>query len=1039
MTPSKTGGPAQATGEDILSPENLARVEERFRAAWTGARSTPFIVEAPIPAELRAEAIEIARRLSFHVLFSRCPTLAVWAVLTPLAENYGRGDNEVYAHIERFLGKHLSDAASRDALKARYRKAARGLGIPISGTAPTELFFAPLGPARSKHPLLADAFIYMALLRGLPPVEDTPSARTWQRRAVRMRHPAQARLYETITFDTSAHCARRFEAWRQGADPINDNEESLFEAYTRAMNTFGRKKSDFVGPPEVFWLGNRLALQAEPSSRPQTIKTGAFPTRIKSGGVVSIDPPWPAEIPWSCGRAAEPAAFAPGEGEVLLFDAASGSLLARAAVAGPAVEVAAERIVALSASGFSAPSFGPALPARDPEFHVAWVERGDYLTFEAGGEVPLVAPREAALWIDGETLARDGSRALLSGTGKLVLSINPEIGGPSRIIRARIGDRVRYADVTVGEDGAATVLFGAFGLDIPGDPARVRFEVLAPGAAGDLEARAELAATSWVWPGMTMPADGWQGFARPGNFRPGSSAGLVENGEELRVDEDTYGEKTILGLESDGELREFTLVSRGDRLWHYSVDAGARRAVPRGARLVFGHAARHDSLIVQSTDMSADLLVLGQEMRTPFRSRSQVEIGPEALEAARGPDDRIALRRADGRIVVLARLRRVKDLAGLEVTREEDGLSLHMTLQEPIDALRVVVEAVDGSRSVGEKAFGRRPVDRPLPGGITAETDPGSNAVTVRFHRRPDDLPARAILETRETGSAVFHPLRDGDLVPIALGLPGVIPAPGKAELVELARFLADPEPRGLQGQLATALGPAYRAAFEAVGASRMVGTIKQVLDVERGDAGPPRTDLAGVAPWIFEKPAQAFTAIAPGSYLAGLARMGDFPAPGDPPDPEGDDPLATWLERISKDATLPPENGPDALERAFRALRNRLADTDLGTLREDGPIGAAAHLVSNAYIAELDALRVFDAGGGGDPYPARLAAAVERFARAAALGRAAAHIEDLEFRTGLSRAEIGQALTMMLRAGLEFFTYFRALWAHARESHDRS
>ena len=959
-------------------------------------------------------------------------------MLTPLAEHYGRGDNEVYVHIERFLGKNLSDGASRDGLKALYRKAARNLGIPVSGTEPTELFFAPLGPARSKHRLLADAFIYMALLRGLPPVEDTPSARTWQRRAVRMRHPAQTRLYETIAFDTSAHCARRFEAWRQGEEPINDNDESLFDAYTRAIHTFGRKKSDLVGPPEVFWVADRLALQAEPSSRPQTIRTGAFPARIKSGGVVSIDPPWPVEIPWSCGQTAEPAAFAPGEEELLLFDATSGSLLARAAAAGPAVEVAAERIVALAARSFSAPSFGPAHPARDPKFHVAWVERGDCLSFEEGGEVAIVAPREAALWIDGETLARDGSRALLSGTGKLVLSINPEIGGPTRIIRARIGDRVRYADVTVAEDGAATVPFSAFGLDGPGDPAKVRFEVLAPGAAGDLEARAELAATSWVWPGMTMPADGWQGFARPGNFRPGSSAGLIENGDDLRVDEDTYGAKTILGLESDGELREFTLVSRGDRMWHYSVDAGERRPVPRGARLVFGHAARHDSLIVQSTDMSADLLVLGQEMRTPFRSRSQVEIGPEVLEAARGPDDRIALRRADGRIVVLARLRRVKDLAGLEVEMKEDGISLHLTPQEPIDALRVVVEAVDGSRSAGEKAFGRRPVDQPLPGGITAYTDHGTNAVTVRFHRRPDDLPARATFEIREPGSVVFHTLRDADLVPIALGLPGVIPTPGKAELVELARFLADPEPRALQGQLVTALGPAYRAAFEVVGASRMVGTIKPVLDVERGDAGPPRTDLVGVAPWIFEKPAQAFTAIAPGSYLAGLVRMGEVPAPEDPPDPESDDPLATWLERISKDASLPPEIGPDALERAFRALRNRLADTDIGTLREDGPIGVAAHLVLNAYVAELDALRVFDAGGGGDPFPARLAAAVERFARAAALGRAAVHIEDLEFRTGLSCAEIGQALTMMLRAGLEFFTYFRALWAYARECHDR-
>jgi hypothetical protein len=31
-----------------------------------------------------------------------------------------------------------------------------------------------------------------------------------------------------------------------------------------------------------------------------------------------------------------------------------------------------------------------------------------------------------------------------------------------------------------------------------------------------------------------------------------------------------------------------------------------------------------------------------------------------------------------------------------------------------------------------------------------------------------------------------------------------------------------------------------------------------------------------------------------------------------------------------------------------------------------------------------------------------------------------------------LPRAEVGRTITLMLRAGIEFFVYFRALWGHA-------
>ncbi len=1041
MTDSRAGnaGSGLQSENDPLSPEHLAVIEDRFQAAWTGAASTPFIVEAPIDPALREMAINVAQRLSISILFSRCPTLAVWAVLTPLVEHYGGGNIDVYPHIERFLCKDFSDNAARNDLKARYRRAARGLGIPVSGNEPTELFFAPLGPVLQKHDSQAEAFIHMALVNGPPAVEDTPSARHWQRRALFLRCPGQTRLRETIAFDKSAHCARRFEAWRQGADPINDNEASLFEAYTNRMRQVGRRGSDIVGPPAVFWSGDRLALQAEKSRKRQSIRTGAFPVQMKGGAVMSIDPPWAESIPWSCGDREQDVEFAPREEEVLLFDAVSGVLLARAAIGSQEVEVSADRMVVLAARGFSTQSFGEALEARDQGFRVAWISRGETLSFEDGRTVSIVVPREATIWVDGTTLARDGSRGLLCCDGALVLSINAEIGGADRIIRARFGELVRYANVTVMANGQARVPFSAFGLDAPGDPARVRFEVLAPGAAGDLDARSELTAASWIWPGMEMPEDGWEALPRPANYLPGRSTGLVDEGIRLRVDLETGSDRAILGIGDAENAREFALVNCGERLWRYEVDSKTRQPVPRGERLVFGHVARHDSLIVQSSDMAADLLVLGNEQRTPFRSRTQVEIGPEMLEAAGDHDDRIALRRADGRILVLARLRRVRDLSDLEVVEEPDEVRLNLAPQERLDALRVVIEDASGHRRVGARAFGRRPVDAPLPSGVDVQSDLMTNAVSVRFARRPGALPARATLEIREVDQFRFEPLRDSALVQIAVGLPGVVDAPGKTHLGTLAHLLAEPEPAALEGQVTRALEPAYREAFEALGVARMVGAVEPALNAVRADGGPPRHDIVGIAPWVFERPPHAFLRLKPGSYLAGLARMADMPAPADPADPRGDQPLGIWLDRVSGDATLPSELGPEVLTQGFRALRNRLSDTDLGVLREAGTIGTAVDLICSAYTAEIDALRVFDAGGGGDPFPARLAAAVECFARAAALGEAEAHVNDLVFRTGLSRGEAGQAVTMMIRAGCEFFVYFRALWAHAGEFHDGS
>ena len=112
-------------------------------------------------------------------------------------------------------------------------------------------------------------------------------------------------------------------------------------------------------------------------------------------------------------------------------------------------------------------------------------------------------------------------------------------------------------------------------------------------------------------------------------------------------------------------------------------------------------------------------------------------------------------------------------------------------------------------------------------------------------------------------------------------------------------------------------LGPHYAANFAAFGAARMVGQVKRVLNLARGDGRPPRHDLVGVAPWIFEADPVAFSGLDAGSGLAPLSAMALVAAPAHLPDPRGDAPLAAWLDRLQSGEAAPP--GLDAAALAQR------------------------------------------------------------------------------------------------------------------------
>ena len=123
----------------------LLQTEDAFRSAWTGANSSPFLVDVPISNKVKEVAEKVVSQVPLFTLFLSCPTLATWGVLTPLARNYDASTKDVYLHISRFVRENYFDPASRGALKSWYQTAARKLGLPVSGSHPTELFFAPLG------------------------------------------------------------------------------------------------------------------------------------------------------------------------------------------------------------------------------------------------------------------------------------------------------------------------------------------------------------------------------------------------------------------------------------------------------------------------------------------------------------------------------------------------------------------------------------------------------------------------------------------------------------------------------------------------------------------------------------------------------------------------------------------------------------------------------------------------------------------------------------------------------------------------------
>ncbi|KXJ50571.1 MAG: hypothetical protein AXW12_03450 [Thalassospira sp. Nap_22] len=1014
-----------------MAVDDLSYIETEMRSLWTADGTTPFIADLQMSEELFASAKRAARQNSIKLLVSKFPTLGVWAVLYPLLKNYAAKDRDVYRHLEEFLNETL-DNNERRVLKSCFVTAARQIGIPIAqSTDLTQVFFAPLGAPEPQHSNLARAFLCTAIFRGPPAIEDTVAARHWQRLAVANYCSTQPRLKAPIWFDESAYYARRFDAWRHGDAGVGLGEAALFAAYDRFAKQLGRKRSDFIGAPAVVWHRNGLALLPETASKTQTIKDGLFPRQVPGGKPVSVQTPWPETIKWWSEAASFDVAFAPQGNEVLVFDADSGTLIQRVENTTSEIEVAATHLIALCRSTFSSPSFGNAIKAADPTVLCAWFGNNETITFADRGPLKITAPIDTAIWFDGTVIGRNGASALYANDLMILLRLDPSVGGSERIVRARLGQVYRYRNVNVDSNNEARMAIANFGFDPFTAPGKIIFEVLVPGAAGNLNARADAKATCWVWPNVTPPEGDLENVQVPSNYSPERSAGLhVDSYGRLSVDPHAEAETPILGLTLDKQTYEFDLVARSEKLWHFRIASNDQVFVPKGGTITIGYNNRHDMLRLRCHDRDADLIVLGYLIKRPFIQRQIVEIGSEKLEKDTG-DDRIAIKRSDGRLELLARLRRVTDTGAISLQEDDQTITLCFRPCDDPQGIRIEQENVRGENVIGEYGFGVIPTERPQLQGILVTANKSDGFVTISVDKSSVHGPGRLTFRTISSTGAL-EVIKDAARAPLAIGLVGDLPNADRSDLASLAKLLTDPEPDALSGHVSKALYPTYQAAFNAVGSNRSIGAIKGALNTTPHDGGIARHDIVGVAPWVFEAGAHALSGLSEGTGFSTLSLLTEIPMPSPKPDLDCQHPLGEWLRRIEQDENMPHSLKSDALRDAFVDLRFRLRETDLKELLGDGIIGNTCRIICRAHAEHIDDLRAFDTAGGGDPVPARLAVQVERFARACAQKRTEEFLKDLIIRTGLSRQDIGYTMTMMLRASVRFFVYFRALWGHA-------
>ncbi len=1032
-----------------------------MRAAWGSSSAPPFFGQIDFEPSL-AEQIAASVRASVKRQPTRCrqtfevaPYASVWTVFSFLAARYGDGGWEVYPHIGQALGLDLEPPYNRDIFKTAYRVACSRIGLRLlPSSLPTELFFPHLGVANAQSRHLASSLLQGALRFGPPPEEDISELRQWQRRATLDGLENHARVQAALENDSHAHYAQMFGAWRSGETAKNRAGRVFFQELDKEAAALGVRGDRLVAQPDILWTEYGLSLMARSSRVRQSILHGGLSHPLSASVPWSVPVPWPNELLWTAGQTRKLLRITPQPGEIFIFGLDTQKLAARLSRWTKEARVSARQVFLLAFEPFRIlTERGAEASFAQGKTHIAIVDLGETpVRIETTDfQATIGLDFEPSIRMNAPVIGRCGAVPLHSSQGALEITSGAEVAETSRVLRLSFGERSWLkTEVNFDENGVARVAIGELGIP-SADPDRLRVELLVKGTEDLPGARAEIVGRFYLWPDTSdyNPEAPFRVARVPGNFLANTSEHLVPLAGGLAMDPGRGFRHAVLSLRIENRAHDFAIPVRGTRLFHASLTQDKRNPVEIGSILVMGHAARHDSLIIRSTEQRADLYVRGLVIRRPFLARSQWEVTASQLALESPADDQVALLHDGGRRELLCRISQPIEPRRADLRLDPNRISVAMELPFACEAigLEIYREGEDTPR-LSAIALDTTPLEEAAPDWLTAEVrsfEPSVLELAVERQAWTQEVGLGFVVVQR-SGSPAFERLEDSQGRAFAIPLAAVRPEPSRLHQSKLISTLAPLLATTFQPEcdqyVRQVLGPRLTSAVATIAARRLYSPLIAPVFAKplHGEASfLSRLDLLAPdrAPELFSADRAAFSTLASiprARRLTSLAKAREpsLPAPRvDPNAAEHLGELTAWLERADALPDADPLSG-GALRQAFRLFRQTAHASDFALCLEHETVGQTLKAVLNVYASSLERLLDHDEAAGTDRVGVRLAAYLSSFARAARAGRAGAFHVAVARRTGLPVGQVTPATSLAIQAATELFGYFMAFWTDA-------
>lgn len=318
----------------------LAGAEQTLRRHLAREHGSPFIGHHDIPEPMRSDVEralvdEIGRVTDVFLDYVtvQYPLLAVWAVATTLAEQYGPDtDHASYGPISHRLRMEIP-TNRRDSFNDRFRRACNeyGLILPPKYPGTQDLigdYLFQAGVPHSQIRPLVDAFLRVEQKSGLPDCEDTAEVKSWEEQAMEHVPTHLTRLRKILGEDSTGYHATVYVRLREWDQPTTDFERRVLHEIKELSGGHGPAPR----PPCLTFRDGELRIEAAPSGQSLEVDINSSqpprPLNPQEGTVLS--PPWPRCVRWQASTERNNwqslPLFKDPQADILLFDGDSGRL-----------------------------------------------------------------------------------------------------------------------------------------------------------------------------------------------------------------------------------------------------------------------------------------------------------------------------------------------------------------------------------------------------------------------------------------------------------------------------------------------------------------------------------------------------------------------------------------------------------------------------------------------------------------------------------------------------------------------------------------